>query len=347
MILVFSAGFKILSLLMLMLLPIFAMVGLEDFRVFRSAVDGKYYKTIGNPGKVNGSRDFTGAAGVLTPGDISGIQAVTILDEVLGRARVDYNLRAICRPIRMDKLTMRIDVATGLTGHEKVPPMKEAEISSDAYTPVNFDLWKNVVHVVSVDEAQMKAAHDVLGMSIDDAARDLPRMENKQISEIVEACTEKVSGTVYADWGLKTTPPLSDTDPMIAIVASIDAIQAKGWPVDFMAMHPTLWGKFILNSYVATLVHSGIMQIGRDGGVFTLPGYPRVKIYTDYALTETPTSALGPIVGSSRAPGLVLGQGPKTAARYRDEGKGMDAFIIRDWLEPKIVIDTALDKICT
>ena len=47
------------------------------------------------------------------------------------------------------------------------------------------------------------------------------------------------------------------------------------------------------------------------------------------------------------APGLVLGQGPTTAARYRDEGKGMDAYIIRQWLEPKVVIDDALDKICT
>ena len=320
------------------------MTDYDGYRVWRSAVDGKYYKTIGNP---EASKDFTAAAGVLTPGDISGIQAVTILDEVLGRARVDYNLRAICRPVRMNKLTMRIDVATGLTGQEKVPPMIEAAISKEAYTPVNFDLWKNVVHVVAADEAQMKAAHDVLGMSIDDAARDLPRMENSQIAAIVEACTEKVAGTVYADWGTKTTPPLSDTDPMLAIVASIDAVQAKGWPVDFMAMHPTIWGKFILNSYVATLVHSGIMQIGRDGGVFTLPGYPRVKIYTDYALTETPDATHGPIVGSSRAPGLVLGQGPVTAARYRDEGKGMDAFIIREWLEPKITVDTALDKICT
>lgn len=343
--LVLTTGFNFIALMLLIVVAMVAQ-GDEKFRVFRSAVDGKYYKTIGNPEKINGSRDFSGAAGILTPGDISGIQAVTILDEVLGLARVDYNLRGICRPIRMDKLTMRIDVATGLTGQEKVLPMEEAEIDRQAYTPVNFDLWKNVVHVVAVDEAQMKAAHDVLGMSVADAGRDLPRMENKQISEIVEACTEKVAGTVYSDWGAFTSG-VSDTNPMIAIVASIDAIQAEGWPVDFMAMHPTIWGKFILNTYVRDLVHAGIMQVGRDGGRFTLPGYPNVKVYTDYALTETPTASLGPILGSSRAPGLVLGEGPNTAARYRDEGKGMDAYIIRQWLEPKIVIDTALDKICT
>ncbi len=322
------------------------MENIEDFRVFRSAVDGKYYKTIGNPGKYKGTRDFTAAAGVLTPGNISGIQAVTILDEVLGRARVDYNLRGICRSIRMDNLTMRIDLATGFTGQEKVKPMIEAEIAKDVYTPVNFDLWKNVVHVVAADETQMKAAHAVLDQSVDEAARELPRMENSQISAIVEACSEMAGSVVYSDWGAFTSG-VSDTNPMIAIVASIDAIQKKGWPVNFMAMHPTLWGKFILNTYVRDLVHAGIMQVGKDGGRFTLPGYPNIKIYTDYALTETPTSTKGPIVGSSRAPGLVLGEGPTTAARYRDEGKGMDAFIIRQWLEPKLIIDDALDKICT
>ena len=313
-------------------------------KVFKSAIDGRYYTYSGGS---DTTKDYAAAAGILDVADIKSIQAVTILDEVMGRARVGYNLRDICRKIRMDKLTMTIPLATGFTGHEKVPPKIEAEISKDVYTDVKFDLWKNVVHVVAVDEAQMKSAHDVLGMAVDEAARELPRMENKQISEIVEACTEKASTIVYADWGLKTTPPLSDTDPMLAIVASIDKIQAKGWPVDFMAMHPTLWGKFVLNTYIKDLVHAGIMQVGKDGGRFTLPGYPNVKVYTDYSLVETPTASKGPIVGSSLAPGLVLGEGPTTAARYRDEGKGMDAYIIRQWLEPKIVIDDALDKICT
>jgi len=76
-----------------------------------------------------------------------------ILDEVLGAARPLYKLRAICRPVRMDSLTARVDIATGLTGQEKVPPMVEAEIASESYSPVSFDLWKNVVHVVVSDEA--------------------------------------------------------------------------------------------------------------------------------------------------------------------------------------------------
>jgi len=172
-------------------------------------------------------------------------------------------------------------------------------------------------------------------------------MENKQIVEIVEACTEKVSGTAYSDWGAMTTPPNSDTNPWLAIRASIEYIEGKGYEPDFMAMHPGIWGKFVTNTYVRDLVHSGIATVGAAGGEFTLPGYPTIKTFTDYALTATPTASKGPLIGDSRAPAMVLGEGPTEAAKYRDEKAGYDAYIIRQYLEPKLVLDDAIDKICT
>jgi len=223
---------------------------------------------------------------------------VTILDEVLGRARPSYRLRPICRSIRMDNLTARIDIATALTGQEKVPPLVEAELASEAYTAVEFDLWKNVVHVVISDEAAKKAAHD-------------------------------------------------DTNPFLAIQASIEYIEGKGYEPDFMALNPSLWGKFVTNSYVKDLVHAGVATIGKDGGRFTLPGYPTIRVITDSHMTQTPTASKGPIIGDSRAPALVLGQGPTEAAQYRNEKAGYNAYIIRQYLEPKLVIDNAIDKICT
>jgi len=307
-------------------------------RVWKSAITGDYYKQA-SPGVYE--------AAAIMPGDIADIEAVVILDEVLGAARPFYKLRDICRPIRMDNLTARVDIATALTGQEKVPAMVEAEIAAESYSKVDFDLWKNVVHVVISDEAAKKAAHDILALNVADAAKDLARMENKQIKETAEACTEKVSGTAYSDWGAMTTPPDSDTNPFEAIRASIEYIEGKGYRPDFMAMHPTLWGKFVTNTYVRDLVHAGIAQIGAAGGSFTLPGYPTIKVITDYALTSTPTGSLGPLIGDSTAPAVVLGQGPVEAAKYRDEKAGYDAYIIRQYLEPKLVLDDAIDKICT
>ena len=314
--------------------------------VFQSAVDGKFYKCSSNVAAIEMNRKFE-AAGIVAPSDIEDIQAVTVLQEVLGLARPQYNLRNACRVVAMDNLTMRVDVATALAGKEKVAPLEEAEIVKQAYEAVNFDLWKNVVHVAAADEAQMKAAHGILQMHINDAARDLARMENKQIAEVLEDnITEKVPGTAYADWGA-TSSGVSTTNPFTAIKASINYIHGKGYPVDFMALHPTIYGKFIENTWVRELVKAGLSSLSKDGGYFTMPGYPTIRIITDFALTETPTSTVGPIIGSSAAPAAVLGKGPTMAAQYRNEPAGYDAYIIRDWLEPKVVLDDALDMICT
>ena len=70
-------------------------------------MDGKYYHW-------DGGRTFE--AGLVTSGDINAIEAVVILDEVLGLARPQYTLRDICRPVRMDKLVCNVDIATKLAG---------------------------------------------------------------------------------------------------------------------------------------------------------------------------------------------------------------------------------------
>ena len=71
-------------------------------RVFRNPVDGKYYKA---------QRLGEFQAQIITPEDISAIEAVTILDEVLGLARPQYVLRNVCRVISMPGLTANIDIA--------------------------------------------------------------------------------------------------------------------------------------------------------------------------------------------------------------------------------------------
>jgi hypothetical protein len=296
--------------------------------VWRDPRNGKGYKASA-PGVFE--------AQAIMPEDVSAIEAYVVMDEVLGLARPQYTLRQICRVIPMTKLTANIDVATKLTGREKVPPMVEAEISAEDYSRVAFDLWKNVVHVVVSDEARMKAAHDVLALNTEDAGKELPRMENKQIAELFATATE-VAGS---DWGARTTPPTNDNDPFADITGIMTTLEAAGYYVDFMAMHPYVWADFITNSYVKDLVHAGIARVGPAGGEFTLPGFPTVKCYTDYGCTPN-TSAF---LGSSKAPAIVLGDGPTESARYRNEKAGYDAFIIRQWLQPQIVLAAAIREL--
>jgi len=290
----------------------------EQPMIWRSAQTGKYHRQVSSG---------VYEAQLVTPGDIANVEAVTILDEVLGLARPQYTLRGVCRPIRMDALTARVDVATKLAGREKVPPLVEAELSAQDYTPVEFDLWKNVVHVAISDEAAKKAAHDILSLHVADAARDLARMENKQISEELADATDE-SGV---DWGTSTNNPFDD------LVAVISTIEGNGYPVDWIAAHPLVWGDFLSNPFVRGSLQGVQLPAGR---IFQVPGLPGVTGISDNQLTNTVA-----YVGSSAAPALVLGEGPTEAARYRDERAGYDAYIIRQWLEPKLVIGDAVREL--
>jgi len=302
---------------------------MEQPRVWRSAVSGRYYKQ---------PEPQVYEAQMITPEDISSIEAVTILNEVLGLARPQYKLRPICRPIRMDSLTANVDVATSLTGQEKVPPLVEAELAAEAYTRVSFDLWKNVTHVALSDEALKKAAHDILGLHVADAAKELARMENKQIAEEMPSATDQAASGA---WDAMTTPPTSDNNPFEDILTALDTLDGNGYPASWAVMAPKVWKAFITNSYVKDLVHAGIARLSALGGDFSLPGYPSVKVLVDHAVTPN-TSCY---ILSSEAPALVLGEGPTEAARYRDEKAGYYAYIIRQWLQPQLVLDDAIREI--
>jgi len=284
-----------------------------EVRVWYNPVDGKYY-----------AGELFQAQAIW---DVSTIRAQVVLDEVLGLARPQYALRNICRVLRMPSLTMSIDIATALTGKERVPALEEAEISAQAYTRVDFELWKNVVHVVISDEARMKAAHDILRLHVQDAAGELARMEEKQIAEEAEKAPS-VSGH---DWGDGSNNPFDD------LVAAISAIEANGYPVDFIAAHPLVWGDFFSNPFVKGAL-AGVELPGTKS--FKVPGLPGVMGYASHMLTSTIA-----LIGSTKAPALVFGEGPTEAAQYRNEPAGYDAYIIRQYLQPKLLLANAIRKL--
>lgn len=275
---------------------------------------------------------------MITPEDIESIEAVTILDEVLSLARPKYKLRQICRLVRMDNLTARVDVATKLTGQEKVPPLVEAELAAEAYTKVDFDLWKNVTHVALSDEAIKKAAHDIMALNVADAARELARMENKQIGEELPSATDQAAGGA---WDAMTTPPTSDNNPYSDIITALNTLEGNGYPANWAVMHPQVWKAFITNSFVKDLVHAGITKVAATGGEFSIPGYPDVSVLIDSAVSPN-TSCY---ILSSDAPALIMGEGPTSVARYREEKAGYYAYIIRQWIQPKLVLDDGIREI--
>lgn len=294
-------------------------------KVFYSSVKHEIYKQF--------TPETFEAAGIIDPADSDFLEAYVLLREVLGLARPQYTLRQICRTIPMNKLHATIPIATGLTVDEKVKPGIEAEIDKLAWTDVTFALWKNVGHVNIVREAMLSGAFDFYAMGIEDCARDLARAENDQIAAILPGATDQAAGGVWDTF----TSGVSDYNPYDDILDALDALSAVGYPANWAVMAPKVWKGFILNSFVRELVHAGIATVTPSGGSFTIPGYPTVKVLVDHAVTP----ATSCYIFSSNAPAFVLGTGPTEAARYEDVPAGFYGYVIRQWLEPKLVLPTA------
>lgn len=294
-------------------------------RVFRSAIDGQFYK-MAQRARPDLTRRYE-AAGAITPTDVEDIEAVVILDELLGLQRRAYTLRNICRVVSMDMLTSRIDIATKLSAQEKVPAMVEADIDTESYTTVSFDLWKNVAHVAISDEAGKKAAHNLLQSHIQDAAGALLAAENSQIATEAEGGSNTSAGS---DWG-------GSNNPYNDIMTAFNTIEGTGgFNPDVIAAHPYVWMDFFGNDYVKGQLKGEVLP---GGNVFNVPGIPGVRGVKDYGLTNTIA-----LVADSRQ-AIIFGEGPTEAASYRNETAGYDAYIIRQWLQPQIIQEDALYRL--
>jgi hypothetical protein len=265
------------------------------------------------------------AAIVETP-DITAVDLKILLQEILGLQRPAYNLRNATRQINMNALKASIPVYTKLTAEEKVGELVEAPVKSGAWATLDFSLWKNVVHIVVSDEAQKRANVDIFGTQTRDAAGALTASENSQIKTVLEGGTT-VAG---ANWGVSTNSPYTD------LIGVMSTIAANGYPADFVAAHPLVWGNFFGNPFVKGQLAGAVYPDFTQGGGFPIIGLPGVTGFSDFALTNTIA-----IVGSKNN-ACVLGVGPTEAARYRNELGGYDAYIIRQYLQPQVAVSDAI-----
>jgi len=286
--------------------------------VVRDPVTGKTYQ--------GSLRDGALYAGQMVV-DLSGIKAQVVMDQVLGLARPQYTMRNTCGTYRSKNLNFNIDIATKLTGQEKVPRLVEADVVAEAYTRTPFTLWKNVCHVVVADEAAMEAVHDVIRLHAQDAARDMARMENKQII----AAYEGETGT-DGDWSASGSP-VGD------LTTGIAAMVALGYKPSYLALSTEAWQLLIKHADIKNFAHAGLLRITGEipTGTFQIPAFPELTMVVDSGLASNTA-----ILIDSKAPALLLGEGLTETAQYRNEAAGYTAYIIRQYLQPKVVLGETL-----
>lgn len=300
----------------------------KNARVFYSSVDQKIYNLIGNPEITQ--TNFK-AAGIVTPTDVSDIQAENVLEMVLGLERPKYNLRNACRIEPMDKLVGEVTKLTKLTAQEKVPALVEAEIGKQTPSTVSFNLWKNVQPVAFSDEAQMQARINIMDRAVQDAAAALANSENSQIATIMEATTSTSAGS---NWSTVTSGR-SANSPFDDIGTAEDSINGSyGFTPNTMIAHPKVWRAFFSNDFVKGQLKG--MERPDLSNSFPVPGLPGMTGISDYALTNTQAIVL------DRDNAVILGEGPTVAEEMRDPKIGADYYVIRQWLEPKIAENNAM-----
>lgn len=273
--------------------------------------------------------------GITDTPNVSDIKSINVIQEVFSSKWRIYMLENTVRKISMPNLVGQIDyISTKLAAEAKVPELVEANVRGSAYTRVNFDLWKNVTHLVKSDKAMKQSSHPIMDIDIEQAGRSIAKLRNTQIKTVLEAAD---SGTGGSDWGIQTTTGQSDNDPLVDILGAVKTIRAADFDPNFIALDDQVWQEYLTNSFVKES-HQRILQDPLTLAV-TLPGYPNIKVVVDSAMTDTIA-----VVGDNREWG-VLGDGPKEVAQYRNESAGFDAWIIRDWMEVKEINDAALVKL--
>ena len=272
--------------------------------------------------------DYRFRAGIVT--DVSTIEAKIVLEDVMGLARVDYNLDPVLFPVRSDKLVFSVDVLGVVTGSEKGAALVEPEFAAGSQARTNFDLWKNQVLIAFEDKAAKSAAHDLLRLYEQDAAREIARMRNSQIAAILIAASHTVAGA--GNWNTMTTKPYNDFNAYVDIHTGLEALyNTYKNKATWIAMHPTQYDTFVRNTFVSSpLYASRLVNIPEAGTSISLPGWPQISIVVDPDITDSEF-----LIGNQRCG--ILATGPTESVEFRNELKGYTGYIIRQWLEPKLV----------
>jgi HK97 family phage major capsid protein len=267
-------------------------------------------------------------AGIVFQDDIEDLEPRVFIEEILGLQRNQYNLRNLCSVVQTPKLQARVRTATKGTVDTKVGEGEEADIASNTYSYTDLALWKNVGHVSVTDEARKRASFDVLNTEINNVSRDLGRAENAQIATEWGDNGTSTASTAGV-WTTDSNDPAEDVlDTVVATMLALD----KGYDPKDLAMHPQVYAALVHNDNISKEVtHTALIQ---KGGVDSIFG---MNITVDINLTDTRCYVL-----DKEAPACILAQGGTSAAKYRNEPTGEDRYIVRQWLQPKVVLTDAL-----
>lgn len=270
------------------------------------------------------------AGGVVTSTDSPAVNVIQILAEVMGIDKRQYSLEQAVDHVSTPNLVLSIDQWHGFSASSDVGEGVEALVKKGEFTREDYLLKKDVAHIMVTDESIMRNERDVWSTHVNHAVQDMKRLKAQKIAVEMETATD-VAG---ADWGARTGG-ISDDDPIRQLGGLADLIELNGGDPNSIASHPRVFRDFASNTHVTGSTEPvGDLTFG-NRIVTNVPGLPGVNWYIDALKTNT----LATVYDKSA---IKLMQGPVRTAQYRIEGRGLDAYITRDFNLIKIVDSSAI-----
>jgi len=272
-------------------------------------------------GQFQGSRIKKAAAGAITSDDNPTIHLVQILAETMGRDTRVYSLEQVVSQAQTPGLSLSLDTWSGFGISMGVPEGIEPLPQKGKYVRQEYLMGKDVAHVLITDEAGYRADRDLMAEHITHAQAEFRRAHNLKIAIALEAAPQEAG----SDWGAIDTGGFHyAADPSAEIGVLIDLIDENSGVADVIASHSTVFRKFLSN--------------GKIGGLTA----PAANVTTGTKLIQNPPTMPGmtwaldnlksrDVVTVFDRRAVIFGQGPVRTGTYRQEGRGADGYITRDW----------------
>jgi hypothetical protein len=252
-------------------------------------------------------------AGIITPSNIDGsLDAKNIAMRVLKGAIELTDLAPMCASVQVPELVATVPVYSVPAGNEDLEPMEESDIEGSEFTNVDFGLKKDRVKVAVTDEARYKSrAGDPLTLQIGGASDRLAQILNKKIVTAANTTPQTSAG---ADWS-------GANNPIADIATAVAAL--RPYKADYCLMGSTAFANYTTHFDIATNT-----QLGNAMAV--VPGY-NIPIMVSTEIDDVIDGAAAVVV-ASKAPGMVIGNGP-VKVRRKDLMSGAEVYQIDVWRE--------------
>lgn len=259
------------------------------------------------------------------------MKAEVVMNRINEVVRNEYTLRNYARVVNTGtRRHARIPLMTDrVRGVRDLGELEEAPVSAQEYDYIERTLKKNAVHIAISEESRMSSEENIWDMHINDAAQEISKLENDDISDVLEDTDNWLSYTDTSDW------TDDDNDPFDDIMAAATEMRTwneegdktRGFDPDTMLLDPGSYATLISNAEVVKRLERGATA---EGQVQSIAG---MNIAMDNSLDSTDETVY---LLDTDNPGMVLFDGPRLVRDYQNAKAFFDGYNIADflWVEP-------------